>query len=235
MIKGIYTAARGLNSRMKNLEVVANNLANLNTTGFKREVPFSEIMNQYGKTEIKKSTDYQQGDLVQTSNPLDLAISGKGFFVVETENGPQLTRNGKFNLSTDGYLVTQEGYKVMGNEGPINVSGLILDKNKTLTVAKNGEIKYGNQPVDNLMIAQMNDPADSERASGVNFIADSDGFSAASPDTFNIKQGYLEESNINPIQEMQAMIQINSEYDSAHKVINYLDQSLDEANQIGKV
>ena len=66
-------------------------------------------------------------------------------------------------------------------------------------------------------------------------MTDNDGFQIASPDTYNIKQGYLEESNINPIKEMEAMIQINSEYQSSSKVINYLDKSLNEANQIGKV
>ena len=131
MIKGIYTAARGLNSRMKNLEIVANNLANLNTTGFKREIPFSEVINQYGKVEIKKATDFQQGNLTATANPLDLAISGDGFFVVQTDNGPQLTRNGKFSISDDGYLESQDGCKLLGTKGPINLGAFMLDKSNT--------------------------------------------------------------------------------------------------------
>ena len=235
MIKGIYTAARGLNSRMKNLEIVANNLANLNTTGFKREVPFSEVMNQYGKVDIQKATDYQQGDLMQTSNPLDVAISGNGFFVVQTENGAELTRNGQFKISDDGYIVTRDGNKVLGRNGAINVNNLLLDKDKVLTITQKGGIKYGDNVIDSLLIAKMNDPQASERTTGVNFNADNDGFQIANPDSYVIKQGYLEESNINPIKEMEAMIQLNSEYDSSSKVINYLDQSLDEANQIGKV
>ena len=235
MIKGIYTAARGLNSRMKNLEIVANNLANLNTTGFKREVPFSEVMNQYGQVGIQKATDYQQGNLAETSNPLDVAISGKGFFVVQTENGAELTRNGQFKISDDGYIVTRDGNKVLGRNGAINVNNLLLDKDKVLTITQKGGIKYGDNVIDSLLIAKMNDPQASERTTGVNFNADNDGFQIADPDSYVIKQGYLEESNINPIKEMEAMIQLNSEYDSSSKVINYLDQSLDEANQIGKV
>ena len=235
MVKGIYTAARGLNSRMKNLEIVANNLANLNTTGFKREVPFSEVMNQYGKVDIQKATDYQQGDLMQTSNPLDVAISGNGFFVVQTENGAELTRNGQFKISDDGYIVTRNGNKVLGRNGAINVNDLLLDKDKVLTITQKGDIKYGDNLIDSLLIAKMNDPQSSERTTGVNFNADNNGFQIADPDSYVIKQGYLEESNINPIKEMEAMIQLNSEYDSSSKVINYLDQSLGEANQIGKV
>lgn len=235
MIKGIYTAARGLNSRMKNLEIVANNLANLNTTGYKGEEPFSEIINKVGKVEIKKATNYSQGNLVETSNPLDMAISGDGFFVVQTGNGPELTRDGRFKISDDGFLVNDQGNRVIGRNGAISVNDLVLDKNKRLTVSTNGEVKYGDEVLDTLMIGKMNNPGDAARASGVNFNVESEGFQLAPAESYDIKQGYLEESNINPIKEMQAMIQLNSEYDSAHKVINYLDQSLDEANQIGKV
>ncbi len=235
MIKGIYTAARGLNSRMKNLEIVANNLANLNTTGFKRELPFSEIMNQYGKIDIKKATDFQQGNLTETSNPLDFAISGNGFFVIQTETGTELTRDGKFNISIDGYLVTQQGNKVLGKNGPISVNNLSLDNNKKLTVSSDGEIKYGDDVIDTLLVANLNNPEQSVRSTGVNFKTGDDGFKIASPNSFIIKQGFQEESNINPIMEMQAMIQLNTEYDSAHKMINYLDRSLGQANQIGKV
>jgi len=235
MIKGIYTAARGLNSRMKNLEIVANNLANINTTGYKREVPFSEIINKFGKVDIQKATDYQQGNLVETSNPLDMAINGDGFFVVQGANGPELTRDGRFNISDEGYLVNQQGDKVIGRNGAISINNLTLDKSKKLTISTSGEIKYGNDVIDNLLIGKMNNPGDSERTGGVNFSTENDGFQVASPDSYSIKQGSLEESNINPIKEMQAMIQLNSEYTSASKVINYLDQSLDEANQIGKV
>ena len=96
MVKGIYLAARGMQARMKNLEVVANNLANLNTTGFKEEMPFSMIMNQYGKVALQQNTNFEQGNLMQTSNPLDMGISGNGYFVVQTENGTELTRNGNF-------------------------------------------------------------------------------------------------------------------------------------------
>ncbi|MHB1687340.1 MAG: flagellar basal-body rod protein FlgF [Ignavibacteriaceae bacterium] len=234
MIKGIYTAARGLDARMKNLEVIANNLANLNTTGFKKEMPFSEIMNQYGETQIQQVTDFKQGELVQTNNPLDLAVSGKGFFVVQTNGGPQLTRNGSFKISDDGYLVDQQGDKVMGQRGLIKIDMLSFEKQKNITISKDGEVKYGNNVADSLMIAKMDDQQDSTRTSGVNFSANG-GYQLANQSDFEVKQGYLEESNVNPIKEMENMIQVNNEYQSASKMITFLDKSLDEANQIGKV
>jgi flagellar basal-body rod protein FlgF len=235
MVKGIYLAARGMQARMKNLEVVANNLANLNTTGFKEEIPFSMIMNQYGKVELQQNTDFEQGNLMQTANPLDMAISGNGYFVVQTPNGTELTRNGNFKISDEGYLVDQDGNKVMGNNGAVYLDNLTTAQKKTISISKTGEISLGQDVIDNLTIAKMNDPQEAPRTTGVNFSADGVGYQIAQQGDYTVRQGYLEESNVNPIKEMETMIQLNNEYDSAHRIINYLDKSLDEANQVGKV
>jgi flagellar basal-body rod protein FlgG len=235
MIKGIYTAARALDSRMRNLDIVANNLANVNTTGYKREIPFSEVIDEYGNASIRQTSDFRPGDLAQTSNPLDLAIVGNGFFVVQSENGLQMTRNGKLSISNEGYLVNEQGYKLMGKNGAININNLQVDKEKQLTISNTGEIKFGDQSIDGLLIVKPEDPQESERISGENFSAGTSGFTVSSESEYQVKQGYIEESNVNPIKEMQDMIMLNSQYDSAHKMINYLDKTLDEANQIGKV
>lgn len=235
MIKGIYMAARGMQARMKNLNIVANNLANLNTTGFKKEMPFSIVMNQLGNGTVVQNTDFQQGNIVQTSNPLDVAISGQGYFVVQTENGTQLTRDGSFNISNEGYLVDKNGDKVMGNNGAIFLNNLTPDQKKQISISKNGVVSLGSDDIDSLLIAKMNDPQLALRSSGVDFSPEASGFQIASEGEYKIKQGYLEESNVNPIKEMEQMIQLSQEYDSAHKMINYLDKSLNEANQIGQV
>lgn len=234
MIKGIYVAARGLDSRMKNLEIVANNLANINTTGFKREVPFSEVMNQAGQTRIQKVVDYSQGTLTQTSNPLNMAISGKGFFVVQTPNGNELTRNGNFQIDSNGFLTDEQGNRVLGRNGQINLLSYSLDKNQQVTVSNTGLLKVGDNIVDTLMIAQPVDPQDITRTGGTDFLSNA-GIKPADENNFQVKQGYLEESNVNPIKEMEEMIQLNTEYGSASKMIDFLDQSLGEANQVGKV
>ncbi len=235
MVKGIYTAANGLDARMKNLEIVANNLANLNTTGYKRQVPFSEILSQAGNVQVQQMTDFREGNFYQTSNPLDLAISGNAFFVVQTQNGPVLTRNGNFQISTDGFLVDQAGNKVMGSNGAINLNSLLLNKKNTISISNSGEIKMGNIVVDKLMIGELNDPQEAGRTTGVDFSVENSGFRIAPENQYQIKQGYLEESNVNAIKEMEDMIQINNEYTTSSKMITYLDKSLDEANQIGKV
>ena len=235
MIKGIYTAAKSLNARMKNIEIVANNLANINTTGFKRQVPFAEIMSKYGNIQTKQYTDFRQGELQQTSDPLDMAISGNGYFVVQTDSGLQLTRNGNFEVSDSGYLTDANGNKVMGENGPIIINAASLDRNNTISVSKTGEIKKGELLIDKLLIGQLNEPQQSLRSDGTDINPGAGNFHLASTNDYQVVQGYLEQSNVNPIQEMQQMIQINTDYDSAHQMINYLDQSLSEANQVGKV
>ncbi len=235
MIKGIYTVARSLHSGMKNVNVLANNLANINSTGFKRVIPFSEYLDQSGKLQIKQFTDYKQGEIIQTANPLDVAISGKGFFVVKTENGQQLSRDGRLKISEEGFLVNQNGDKILGKNGEINISDFSFNDNQSLTISKNGEIKVGNNTVGELLIAKVDDPQALTRNGGLDFDPENQGFSAAEPEDYEIAQGYLEESNVNPILEMETMIQTNSNYESAHKVMNFLDQSLQEANEIGKV
>jgi flagellar basal-body rod protein FlgF len=234
MIKGIFIAGRGLDARMKNLESVANNLANLNTIGFKREVPFSEILNQAGDVKVIQNTDYRQGNLIQTSSPLDLAIYGSGFFVVKTNSGEELTRDGRMQISSDGFLVDGQGNKVLGKQGAININSFMLDNNQTITVDKNGQVKVGDHIVDTLLIAQPFDSQDIQRASGGNLTTPG-GAKIVDQSGYEIKQGYLEESNVNPLKEMEAMINLSTQYQSTQKVVNTLDQSLNEANQIGKV
>lgn len=236
MIKGIYTVARGMDQRMKNIDVIANNLANINTTAYKREIPFSEYINEAGESEIRKITSQQQGEMVLTSNPLDMAINGTGFFVVKGDDGSiELTRNGRFQISDEGYLVDANGKKVLGKNGGIYLEDLIREKDASIIVSSAGEIKIGEQYVDTILIVKVDQPEELERSGESNFLINDENFTEANPNEFKISQGYLEESNTNPILEMEAMIQLNKAYERSQKIINALDQSLDQANQIGKI
>lgn len=236
MIKGMYFISQNLGYKDKNMQIVANNLANINTTGFKRELPFVEIMSRIADAPVKQLTDLAQGNLMQTSNTLDLAISGQGYFTVQNDRGGlEYTRNGRFRISDDGFLVNEEGQKVMGKNGEINLSDYTFDQQRNVTITKNGEIRIGENVVDELSIARLDDPSKMLRQNGLNF-QDSEGVAPeAESGTYQIQQGYLEESNTNPILEMQSMIELGKDFETAQKMMNYLDESLGRATEIGKV
>ena len=235
MIKGIFLAGRSLDSKFKNIEVIGNNLANVNSTGFKKALPFSEIISGLNKETICQATDYRQGNLTSTGNPLDLAINGNAFFAVQTPGGVQFTRNGKFTVSQEGNLVNEQGFNLLGKNGPININSALLENDPAITISKSGEIKAGGMVLDNLLLAKYDSAGKMLRQDGTNFSSSDDGFSPAENDEFEIVQGYIEDSNVNPIEEMTNMIKIHNEYDSASKMVNFLDQSLEKAVEIGKV
>lgn len=235
MIKGIYHAARSLETQNKNLERIANNLANLNTVGYKREGMFIQILNQLGLPQVKSPVDMSQGELVETKNPLDLAIVGVGLFVVKTEKGFEFVRNGNFQISEEGFLVDKEGRKVIGKNGEINLSEYQLDENNLLSISRNGEIKVGENVVDNLLIAKLNEDTYEQRKEGLNFDSISDIQELAEEGEYQILQGYLEESNVNPIQEMENMIRVSKDYESSYKMVISLDESLQKSVEIGKI
>lgn len=235
MVNGIYHIARSLNSKIKSIDVLANNLANINSTGFKKQIPFQEYLNKNDEIQVKQTTDYTQGEVILSANPLDIAISGDGYFLLKTDNGTELTRNGKFHISDDGFLVNGNGDKVLGNNGEISFSDLMETDNPSITISKTGEIKIGETNVDSLAVVNLENPQEAMRTSNSNFAVPNDNYTTASPQNYEIVQGYLEESNVNPILEMQTMIETNKDYESAYKIMRYLDQTMEKSNQIGRV
>ncbi|MGE5399259.1 MAG: flagellar hook-basal body protein [Ignavibacteriales bacterium] len=235
MIKGIYFISQNLGYKQKNMEVVANNLANINTTGFKRELPFAEIMSRIADAPVKHLTDFSQGNLLLTSNPLDLAVSGEAYFTLKNDKGGvEYSRNGRFRISDEGFLVNEQGLKVLGRKGEIDLSDYSLDQQQNISVSKSGEIKIGDNVVDELQISRLDDPAMLQRKEGLNFTEVDGPAKDAEPESYEIQQGYLEESNTNAIIEMQSMIDLNKDFESAQKMMNFLDESLAKATEIGR-
>ena len=236
MIKGIYTAARALEYRKNSIDVIANNLANVNTTGYKREVPFSEVINKMGDVQTKRVTNQSQGDLSLTANPLDFAITGLGFFALKNDQGGiQLTRNGRFKISDEGFLTDGTGNRVLGKNGPIEMEATMFDQNSTIHVTNNGEIKIGEKIIDTLLIMNVENSNELSRSGQSNFTSENQEYFTLPEDKYTISQGYLEGANTNIMEEMSAMIQLNKEYESAQKIISTLDHTLGKANEIGTV
>ena len=249
MIKGIYTSALGLIPLQKRLEVIANNLANVDTTAFKRDDSFTNELISANtllrdgtvdptQEDVKNATytDFSQGTLQQTNNPLDVAIDGQGFFTVQTQDGLRLTRDGSFTLSTDGTLQTRDGATVMGTGGPIRIDNIEQTQAGKLVIDRNGEVKSGNEVYGQIRIVVPGSYSQISKA-GANLYSLNDGavLRDADPANVSVRQGYLEGSNVNPIDEMVAMIQLQQNFEAGQKAIQSQDASLGDANQVGQV
>jgi len=247
MIKGIYASGSGMMPRMLKLEVIANNLANINTAGFKKDNIFVQIMKDTGVAQTKGSgdlsglnvreyTDFSEGSMNPTSNKLDLAIQGSGFFVAQTPNGLRYTRNGSFTLSANGTIVTSQGYPVMGAGGPLQIPDLEKMSQGDLSINETGEVTLDGKKIGRLQIATFDDPSVLKKDGGTYFSADSgEQLGAADGKNISIRQGYLEESNVNGIEEMVQMIELSRSFESAQKTMISQDGTLDKANDVGKL
>ncbi len=237
MDRGIYEVARGMHIRMKNMDMVANNLANVNTTGYKREVPFAEYLSRMENQPMKQLSDLSEGSLVKTDDPMNLALSGNAYFMIQTEKGIELTRNGNFKITNDGDLVTNDGYKVLTYGGGLNLFDGIMNKDEIheIKFADNGDIYVNGHVLDKLMIARVDNQQFLERDSGAKFFREDQNYVLANDDEYKVQQGYLEDSNVNALTEMQEMIKINREFESAQKAVTTLDKMLGQAKEIGKI
>lgn len=254
MLKGLYTAAMGMNVQSKRLDVISNDLANAGTTGYKKEKisvsSFKEeylkrlddsqnfIPNEarigkitYGAKVDEVYTDFTQGSIRATSNDTDLAIQGDGFFVVETPNGPAYTRDGSFMVDGEGNLVTTEGYLVMGEEGPISLGEDYFSSGAKLVIQSNGTIYAGGEYIDKLSMASFEDPRSLTKLDDNLYTSTGE----QTEFTGSIIQSYLEVSNVNTVDAMVDMITVARAYETNQKMIQTLDSVLDKAvNELGK-
>jgi flagellar basal-body rod protein FlgG len=215
--------------------IISNNLANLNTIGFKRDVLFSEALNDEIENEIKliQETDFGQGQLKETNNDLDLAISGNGFFTVETQNGLGYTRDGHFKMDAEGVLRSSSGDPVLGINGWI---ALIRDglPAKEVIFAENGEVFVDGEYYDQLLISDF-ESYETLQKSGHNLFNAGENTLVYEVEEARIKQGFLEESNVNPAQEMIDLIEVQRQFESVQKMVRTLDDTFRLAvNQVGR-
>lgn len=247
MVKGLYTAYTGMVNSQYRLDVVSNNLANATTTGFKKEGCTTRAFDEMMGIKIKDMTvghlnqpignvslgakigetyrDWNQGSMINTENTYDFALSGKGFFSVSFTNkigetSTMYTRDGSFQMNSEGYLVTKDGDYILGQSGPIQLPTNLNE----LSVQPTGEIYADGMYVDTFALVDFEDYNYLEKY-GENLFRAVDG--AAQTDAKAIiNQGYIESSNINVVSEMVDMITIAREYESGQKVINAIDEML---------
>lgn len=259
MIDGIYIAASGGYKQEKSLEVVSNNLANLNTIGFKRDIlafksflaPFpgstkevnvnsaSGLPNLKGDASYtgiaELSSDFSQGAIIHTGNSLDVALDGDGFFPIQTKDGIRYTRRGNFKLNKKNVLVTQDGNPVIGKGGQITIKKtgpvIIIDESGKISVGKGKQ----NKAVGNLKIVTFDGPGKLIKTGKDLFIAATDS-NETNAKKFSLKQGYVESSNVEPIKEMTKMIEILRSYQAYQQIIQTFDSiNAKAATELGRM
>ncbi|WP_416899744.1 MAG: flagellar basal-body rod protein FlgF [Minwuia sp.] len=204
------------------MDLVANNIANMNTTAFKsEELLFREFLVQTPEGDQMSYVEsygslrnLDEGPLRPTENPLDVAISGAGYFVVETEEGPQYTRNGHFRLNDEGQLVTMDGDPIQDADGRVIE---IADPGAEVTISKDGTITAGNNEQFRLAVVSFKDEQALEAVESGRYKTDEAPEPVENP---QILQGMLEGSNVKPIEQMVRMIDVQRAYESMQKMMD---------------
>ena len=268
MMRSLWTAASGMITQQTNVDVIANNISNINTTAYKRETPqFKTLLYQtiqeestdnqglvkplgiqvgLGVYNTAISSKYTQGAPIQTDNKYDLAIEGKGFFMIQLPDGQTAyTRNGAFNIST-GYngnmLVNSEGYPVLDISGsPISLNENI--DTSQISIEDNGAILYKDafdnyQELTRIGVVQFNNPSGLEKMSN-SLLAETERSGVARLEIFDdnlenskVLSGYLEGSNVEAANEMVDLIVAQRAYEMNSKAIQASDEMLQLANNL---
>ncbi|MDJ1008274.1 MAG: flagellar hook-basal body complex protein [Paracoccaceae bacterium] len=226
-----YASLTRMSGLLREMDTVANNIANLSTTGYRREgLVFSEFIQDTGAGEPSLSmghatgrvSDLSQGALTQTNGTYDLAIEGGGFFLIDTPGGQQLTRAGAFTPNDVGELVTSEGYRLL-DEGGAPV--FVPPDAATVSVGPDGTVSADGDPLGRIGLYAPADPLDLSRASGVAFAAPG----GVEPVEGQILQGFVEESNVNPVAEIARMIEVQRAYEMGQGFLDQEDERIRSA------
>jgi len=241
MINGYYDATGAMVTQFNRLNVISNNLANVNTAGYKQddiiigdferlfsekrdELPLENNTKEAAKflnrnlnkvpIVVEEYTDFNIGDMQKTSNPLDIALREKNqFFAIQTPSGEKLTRAGNFSLDSEGYLVTKDGYKVLDEQNqPIQ-----FNPSYPITIDKNGDIFQNKHKVATLKIVRIDNLNTLKKvgSSLFDYIPET----ATVDSTNSTLQGFLEKSNVNPVREMTNLIETNRLVEQYQKVM----------------
>lgn len=259
MLKELYTAALGMLPQQTRLEVIANNIANASTTGFKRESVFernlidarANFYNVPGEAEqndppVGSYVDWSEGAYQQTNNKLDIALENKNafFMVQDSDNNQYLTRSGHFKIADNGDIITMDGLKLLNKDNTaINVNTefkhefLTAEAGKSidLKITDHGEVYANNRFLGTIQVAQVNNLSSLQQISNARFVTRKDtDIQYMKTDDVQLKQGWLESSNVNIVNEMVNMIELQRQFELGSKVIQTNDGTLDQSIKIGK-
>jgi flagellar basal-body rod protein FlgG len=242
----MYLAASGAMVQQLRLEMLANNIANVNTIGYKGEKSVFRVdaaepgtAPPEGGAAIQPLSpyappfytviDFSQGAVHQTGNPLDVAINGNGFFSIQTPDGVQYTRQGSFTLDPKGVLVTQDGYPVLGEGGSITID------NGQVAIGLDGSLSVDGDTVGQLKLTQFDDEHMLKKAGHGRFALSDPNASGTASEETTISQGFLETANVNPVQAMTEMIETSRAFEAYQKVIQTADDATGKSiSEVGR-
>lgn len=230
-------AASGMRSRMESLDLLANNIANASTGGFKADREFYSLYSEYGNDATmpvvqKPYTDMSQGTLQGTGNQLDLALSGTGYFTVQGPNGPLYTRNGNFRLDTSGNLTSAEGYAVQGTTGkPLTFSG-----KQPIEVSGDGTVTQNGKVIGQLQVSDFTSTAGMVKH-GNNYFKISDPAAVVkAPSATSVQQGQLEASNTGTAESAVRLVNVMRQFEMLQKAATMgADMDKQAIEQVAKV
>lgn len=214
-ISGIYNVVDASLAQQYKFDTISNNLANINSNGFKKDIAsFAKAFSINSSSTI----DFTPGPLHCTRNKLDIAIEGPGFFTIQSARGIRYTRNGSFSANAEGVLVTRQGDAVLGHDGPIKVNG------SDVIVGSDGSIIIDGVPTDQIMVVDFMKSQNLRKEGMSYFIYEGEEDEILISNDGTMHQGYVENSNVNPTEEMIKMVETLRAFESAQKVIQTMDE-----------
>ena len=228
-LQGILNSARTLAFYARRQEVTANNLANASSDAFKADRVLAHALPGTSTPVAVQDTDLRQGPFRETARSLDLALDGPGFFVVQTAQGERLTRGGSFRLDTAGRLADSEGNLVLGDGGPLLLEGSKVEVQGDGTVAVDG------QSAGRLRIVDVEDPARLTKE-GFGRYAPGGEVRPVDEDATHVRQGAVEEANLDPLQSMVDLVTIQRAFAANVDALKAMDSVLGAVtNEVGRV
>ena len=226
-----FTAAySALQARMKMVDVIANNLANAETTGFKRD--YGRILDGEDGFDVGTAVDLSPGDLIVTKNELDVAINGSGFFAIQTPQGVRYTRNGSFSLSDKGDLVTKDGMKILStSDSPIHVG------EGQIAIGDNGALMVDGNEIATLKLVTFKKTEGLQKEGFHRFTYNGDAADIQSVQEISVRAGHLEHSNVNAVDEMVHLMSAYRDFESVQRTVKTLmtDMNTKLIQELGKL
>lgn len=253
----IYSLLSAMKGQQRQMDTIANNLANANTAGFKEDkLLFREFYTQAVGQDLESeeerfahgefispfsrggtsyvmpdhvSPSMKQGRFKNTDNPLDIAIQSEGFFVVETPYGERYTKNGQFLRDSGGYLINNSGHRILGKNGPIKIEGT------EFSVGQDGAIRVDGQEIDFFRIVSFEEPSRLTRLGNSYWVPSGTEQKPTIMDRPVLHQGVLEGSNVDSVQEMVKMLTVNRSYEAAQKIMRSMQDLGEKSVSIARV